>query len=137
MATNYQKRLPHDSGGGEALQEFPAPFLSHQRRYSSNAGTSSVITLDDRTTSLEITAGTVPAAIRWVPTTDTQASVIAVPGATANYDHIIPAGTLRRFVVPQETAGITSVAGANIANGCYRRVAWMSVGVGSILSSEF
>lgn len=134
---NYQRALPHDSGSGEALQEFPAAVLAHRRSYSSNASASSVISLDDRTTMLEITAGTVPAALKWIATSDTTASVVAVPGATANYDHIIPAGVQRRFVVPQETQAITSIAGANVANGCYRRVAYMSLGVGSVLSSEF
>lgn len=136
MAINYQKRLPHDAGSGEALQEFPAPFLAHQRRYSDNGSTSSVVTLDDRTTMLEVTASGGAAAIKWIPTSDTAASVVATTAAP-NYDHVIPANTMRRFVVPQETAGITSVAGANVANGCYRRVAWISIGAGSILSSEF
>mgnify|MGYP003652476842 CR=1 FL=1 len=137
MAINYQRPLPHDSGSGEALQDFPAARLAHRRVLSTNAAISSVITLNDKTTMMEVTAGTVPAAIRWVASTDTEASIIALPGATANFDHIIPAGVLRRFVVPQERQGITSIAGANVANGCYARLAYISIGVGSVVSSEF
>ena len=136
MAINYQRPLPHDSGTSEVLQEFPAPFLAVREIVSENAATSSVITLDDRTTSIEVAAVGSTGFIKWIATTDTQASIISAAG-TADYDHVIPAGTLRRFVVPQERAGITSIAGANIANGCYQRIAWKTGGVGSILSSEF
>ena len=136
MAINYQRSLPHDSGSGEALQQFPAAILAHQRRYTENAATSSVITLDEKTTMIEVAAAGTPAAIKWIASSDTQASILTTT-AGANWDHVIPPGTLRRFVVPQETAGITSVAGAGVANGCYRRVAWKTTGAGSILSSEF
>ena len=135
MSINYQKQLPKDRGG-DALQEFPAPFLAVKRTTSENATVSSVITLSDQTTSLEVTALGVGAALRWVPATDTQASVVtAVSGA--NYDHVIPPNTMRRFVVPQEFIPTPSIAGANVANGCYARVAYRSFGIGSIMSSEF
>lgn len=137
MAKNYQKMLPHDSGSGEALQAYPAPYLALEQTTSENGTASSVITLTDRTTALEITAVGGPAAFRWVARTDTQASVITIAGTTANYDHVIPTGTLRRFIVPQEVQAITSIAGANVMNGLYQRVAWKTIGVASIMSSEF
>ena len=136
MAINYQRPLPHDRGSGEALQEFAVPFVAIQERVSENAATSSVITLNDQTTMLEVAAIGSTGFLKWIPTTDTTASVVSA-AASADYDHVIPAGTLRRFVVPQERIGITSIAGANIMNGCYQRVAYKSGGIGSIMTAEF
>lgn len=136
MALNYQRPLPKDSGSNEALQGYPAPFVALQARTSENATASSVISLTDRTTALEVTAVGATAALKWIPTTSTNPSVFSA-AATANYDHIIPSGTMRRFVVPQETRGVASIAGANIMNGLYQRVAYATMGVGSVLSSEF
>lgn len=134
MALNYQKPLPKDSGSNEALQAYPAPILAIQSRTSESAAVSSVITLSDRTTALEVTAVGGTAALKWIATGNTSASVIAA-ATGANYDHIIPAGTMRRFVVPQETRGIPSICGANIMNGLYQRVAY--IGPASVLTSEF
>lgn len=134
MAIPAQKPLPKDSGSNEVLQAYPAPFLALQSRTSESAAVSSVITLTDRTTALEVTAVGGTAALKWIATTNTNPSVIAA-ATGANYDHIIPAGTMRRFVVPQERAGIPSISGANIMNGLYQRVAY--IGVASVLTSEF
>lgn len=136
MAIPAQKPLPKDSGSNEALQAYPAPFLAIQSRTSENAVVSSVITLTDRTTALEVTAVGGTAALKWIATTSTNPSVLT-GAATANYDHIIPAGTMRRFVVPQERAGVSSVSGANIMNGLYQRVAYITTGIASVLTSEF
>lgn len=137
MAINYSKPLPKDAGSMEALQEYPPAVLSVTRITSENATVSSVITLNDQTTMLEIAAIGAPAAFRWVPTSDTQASVVTAAGASANYDHVVASGTVRKFVVPQERQAITSIAGANVMNGLYSRVAWRTIGVGSIMSSQF
>lgn len=137
MSLNYQRALPRDASTNEALQAYPAPIVAIQSRTSENATVSSAISLTDRTTALEVTAVGATAALKWIPTTSTNPSVIGIAGATANYDHIIPAGTMRRFVVPQERAGVSSIAGANISNGCYQRVAYITLGIGSVLSSEF
>lgn len=136
MALNYQKPLPKDSGSNEALQAYPAPFLAIQSRTSENAIVSSVVTMTDRTTALEVTAVGGTAALKWIATTNTNPSVLS-GAANANYDHIIPAGTMRRFVVPQERQGTPSIAGANIMNGLYQRVAYITNGAASVLTSEF
>lgn len=136
MSLNYQKALPRDSGTGEAMQAYPAPRLSLREIVSENAATSSVVTLNDNTTAIEVTAVGSTGFIKWIPTTNTNPSVISAAG-TADYDHVIPAGTVRRFVVPQESIGVSSMSGANVMNGCYQRVAWKTGGIGSILSSEF
>lgn len=140
MAKAYAKSLPRDKDGA-AMSQYPAPALALARNAAENATASSVISVTDNTTALEITAMTTAAVLRWVPVTETAAvspfaSVIsAVSGA--NYDHVIPVSTMRRFVIPQEVAGTASVVGANVQNGLYRRYAIKSIGVGSVLTAEY
>uniref|UniRef100_A0A6M3J6T3 Uncharacterized protein n=1 Tax=viral metagenome TaxID=1070528 RepID=A0A6M3J6T3_9ZZZZ len=115
------------------------PKTARKQYYSSNASTSSVITLTQDTTAIEMVATTVPAAIRWIATTDTAGSVVGVPGATANWDHILPAGETAFLPVPIEANGTTygSVVGVNRERGLYRRIAYISLGIGSVLTAEF
>lgn len=134
---NYTKSLPRDSGG-QPMQQYPAPALSLARYGAENSTTSSVISFTHDTTAIEIAAVGGPAVMRWVATSDTQASVVsAVSGA--NFDHVIPTGQYRRFVVPIERQGIgmTSIVGANRLNGLYQRVAIKSMGIASVLTTEY
>jgi len=134
--SNYAPILPRDKGG-EPLQGFPSPKLALARYGDENASTSSVITLTEDTTLIELAAVTTPAVMRWVAASDTQASIIS-DVTTGNYDHVIPISTVRSFVVPIESnVGVNSVMGANRANGLYQRVAFKSIGVGSVLLTEF
>ena len=141
MATNPYKQLPRDKNEG-IMQDFPAPFLSKARYTNENGVASSVISVSADTTTIEITANGGAAIMRWVASADTQGSVIGIAGATANYDHVIPANTLRRFAIPIETTyqAPSSMVGANVQNGLYRRVAIKSaalLGLSSVLVSEF
>lgn len=136
MAKAYAKSLPRDRDGG-VMVESPAPFLALARSASENVTASSVLTVTDNTTVIEIAPVGAPAVMRWVATTDTQASVVSIAGGTANFDHVIPTATFRRFVIPQETAGTSSVVGANTQNGLYKRYAIKSIGVGSVLTAEY
>lgn len=146
MATNPYKNLPVDKMG-QPMQEFPAPYLANARYVNENGVASSVITVNDKTTSLEITANGGAAIMRWVPRTETAGvspfgSVIGVAGATANYDHVIPANTMRRFAIPIEVqyTAPSSMVGANTMNGLYQRFAIKSatlLGLSSVLTSEF
>lgn len=133
---NYSPVLPRDKQD-EVMQEYPSPKLALTRYAKENASTSSVISVSHDTTALEIAAVTTPAVMRWVATTDTQGSVIsAVTGA--NFDHVIPTGTLRRFVIPIESnPQVTSVQGVNREYGLYQRVAVKSIGIGSVLVAEY
>lgn len=134
---NYAVPLPHDKNN-EYMHSFPSPIKAKAVLSSENATASSVIGVTHDTTTLEVSAVGGPAVIRWIATTDTAASVIsAVSGA--NYDHVIPTGTYRQFVIPIEAYGSSaqSVQGVNRANGLYRRVAFKSIGVASVLLSEF
>lgn len=125
--------------GGAQMSEFPAALKAKARYTRENASTSSVISVSHDTVQIEVATGGTAAGLRWVPTTDTAASIITIPGATANYDHIIPAAQVRRFAIPLETAGAPqgSMVGANRLNGLYQRVALISMGVGSVMVSEY
>jgi hypothetical protein len=118
MASNYPHLLPKDQSG-ETMQNYPAATVALQRTTAVPPAASSVITLNDRTTTVEISALNGAMAMKWG-----SASVIAVAGATANYDHVIPINTVRRFVVPiQKIPDSGSVMGANGANGLYSTIA--------------
>lgn len=128
--------IPADKANNP-LQGYPAPFVAKARYGSSTTVASSVITLTDNTSVVEVTAGTGPVALRWVGAADTQASVIAV-GGTANFDHVISAGDTRRFAVPIETYGVNSIVGINKQAGLYNRVAIVTAGSNSsVFTSEF
>ena len=135
---NYAPNLARDKGG-EPMQQFNTPSSVVASRASENAITSSVITLGHDTTALEIAAVGGTGFMRWVRTGDTTASVVAVAGSTANFNHVIPSGTMRRFVVPIETANVNpgSVQGVNRALGLYQRVAYQTAAAASILTTEY
>lgn len=134
---NYPRPLPRD-GGNFPMQEYPTAIVALARYGSNNAAVSSVVTLNDNTTVVEVTAASGPVAIKWVASTDTTASVIG-SGGTANFDHVISNGQTRRFVVPIETfVKQSSVVGLNKQNGLYNRIAWIAPGpIASVFSSEF
>lgn len=123
----------------------PPPFKAIKQYVSENATASSVITLTDNTTSIEIGTGGTQAVMRWVLVADgtgAATSVIAVAGATANLDHTIPANTVRRFIVPIEIqapgfAPNASIVGARVENGLFARLAYKTQGVASVLVTEY
>src|SRR3990167_9424816 len=126
--------LPHDKGNN-VMQEFPAATSVLAMYASENSSTSSVISVTHDTTTIEVAAVGGPAVVRWITTGNTEASVISIAGSTANFDHVIGTGTVRRFVLPIESVGsyAASVQGANRAEGLYQRVAIKSIGVASVL----
>lgn len=89
---------------------------------------SSITILNTNTTAIEVVAAGGTGFIRWltqavVDTSVAGTSVIAT--GTPNYDHAIPAGTMRRFVIPIASVPTsqTSMQGANPLNGLYSHVA--------------
>lgn len=136
--SNYAPDLAQ-SQNGDSMQDYPAPKLAKARYSNENNTASSVISVTHDTTALEVAAVDKTAFLRWVATADTQASVIGVAGATASYDHVIPAGTLRRFVIPRESLGSSqrSVQGVNRGEGLYQRVAIKTAGISSVLTTEY
>lgn len=129
MSLQYASRLPTDASG-LPMQEYPSAKKA-LARYGSSATVSSVITLTDNTTVIEVTAvGGGGVSLRWIPATETAAvspfaSVIA-SGATANFDNVVAADTTRRFVVPIEVYGTSSIVGLNKQEGLYNRVAFIT-----------
>jgi hypothetical protein len=136
MSVNPYPFLPKDKGGS-SMTDY-ATHASVKATYAAeNGSASSVITLTPDTTALEIAAQTTGAVMRWVRTTDGAGSVISAAGG--NFAHVIPPNTVRKFAVPIETMyqAPSSMVGANIVNGLYRRVAIKSIGVGSVLLTEY
>ena len=135
--------LPRDKGS-EPMHDY-ATHASVKAIYASeNVSASSVITLTEDTTALEIAAiGASPtgAVMRWVSSVaafGAATSVISTAG-TANFDHVIPNNSVVRFAIPIEfqATNPSSVQGANRLNGLYRRVAIKSIGIGSVLLTEY
>ena len=133
---NYAPNLPKDKGG-TPMQEFNMQASVLATYGSENATASSVISTTHDTTALEIAAVGGTAVMRWVRTAETQASVISAAGG--NFAHVIPTNTVRRFVIPIESMATqgASMMGVNRANGLYQRYAIKSVGIASVLVTEF
>lgn len=137
MGMNYSNALPHGKDNIEK-QNSPPPFRAKVTYGSENATASSVISVGHDTTEIEIAAQGGTAVMRWVTTADTQGSVVSAVSGT-NFDHVIPTATVRRFVLPIESVGKSpgSIQGVNRAEGLFQRVAIKSVGVASVLLTEY
>lgn len=143
MAVNYAAGAPQGDRGPFLGALAVAPLKSIAPRVSENGVVSSVITLTQNTTAIEITAQTAPVIMRWIATTDTEGSVFG-NASIMNFDHVIPINEVRRFVVPIESATnttvaatITSVQGQNREYGLFRRVAYATQGIASVYMSEY
>lgn len=134
---NYAKQIPIDKGG-MVLQGYPAPCSTLGTVYRDNASASSVTSLTVDTTVLEVASTTVPVGIRWAISQAT--SIIAVAGATANFDHVVVPGQVRRFVVPRRIVGVSpiaSISSINIQEGLFSNIATISLGVGSVMLMQY
>lgn len=133
---NYAKKLGYEQGNSPMVG-WPSPVKAQAQYYTDNVAASSVITLTDSTTQVEVKATGSDFLVRWVPVGDAAAGSVT----TANYDHIVPSGTFRQFVVPVETAGVTSIVGINVQAGLYKRIAVNKINaasnVASVLTSEY
>lgn len=133
---SYANKQPIDRRG-VPMHDFPPAFPAITTIASDNATVSSVITLNDNTTHIEVAAVGGTAVIKWIATSDTTASVISAAG-TANFDHVVTANNSpRKFVVPRETIGNSSIVGYNKQNGLYNRLAYKTVGAASILTTQY
>ncbi len=137
MALNYATALPTDEKGN-VMQELPSPVPALATTAAVTA-LSSVFTLNNNTTSIEVAAPNSAVVIKWLAINTAQTSVISSFAAGVNFDHVIPAGTYRRFVVPRETQGIAGPALANSVHGLYQRLAAVptTAAVSSILVTEY
>ena len=134
--SDYAQSLARDKKGN-TLQQFALPRKALATYAPENSSTSSTITLGANTTTLEVAAITLPAAIRWYGAGTGNSSVITIAGGTANFDNVIPVGTVRRFVVPTSIfVAQASTVGANAQNGLFPAVAVKSMGIGRVLTTD-
>lgn len=141
MAVNYSKPIPKDRND-TPLQEYPPAASSLGTVVRENANVSSVTALTANTTTIEVAAVSTGAVIRWAVN---QASSVISDAGTANFDNVIPAGTYRKFVVPRTTQalqnynnqGTPSIVGLNVGEGLFGAVATKSLGVGSVLLTQY
>lgn len=135
MSLNYARELPRDKDTN-ALQGVAPAYTALQRFSSENAIVSSVVTLTDNTTHIELAAIGQAVVVKWIAQSDTQASVLSAAG-TANYDVMVASGTVRKLIPPIETIGTSSIVGLNRQAGLYRRMAFRTIGIGSVLTAEY
>ena len=141
MADNYAKGKPLGINGVPFFDSPPA-VAAIATNMRDNGATSSILVLNQNTTAIEVGATGGPAYIKWltqavVDTSVAGTSVISAAG-TANFDHIIPSGEVRRFVVPIATIPVhTSVQGANRLNGLYPNVAYATGPVASVAVTQY
>jgi hypothetical protein len=105
------------------------------------ATTSSILVLSQNTTAIEVAATGGAAYIKWLTQAVVDSSVAGTSvigtGASANFDHVIPAATYRRFVIPIATnnpQGYGSFVGANRENGLYPNVAMLGGTSASVIA---
>lgn len=133
MAVNYARPMAQDSNNIPFYPtHIPTSTLGSVNR--ENAAASSVTTLTDNTSIIEVTAVTTAAAIRWAIN---QATSVVTAATGANFDNIIPVNTTRTFVVPRRAAAIPSIVGVNIKEGLFNNVATISTGTGSVLIAQY
>lgn len=139
---NYSPQIPLDKGGSLKTGYVPA-LVALARTNKENAVNSSILLLGHDTTELEVAAAGQNVAMKWLTQATVDSSVagtsVITAAGTANFDHMIAADTVRRFVVPVATAAYgQSVMGLNRANGLYPAVAYKTfAGNGSVLTGEF
>ena len=143
MAKNYAAGGPVGDNGMFVGALTPAPYKAIATYADENGFASSVITLTQNTTAIEIATGGGLAVMRWIATSDTEGSVFG-NASIMNLDHAIPPNSVRRFVVPIESganttfgATITSVQGQNREYGLFRRVAYATTTISSVFLTEY
>lgn len=140
---NYAKGLPMGDNQIPFTTDAPPAVAAIASTTRENGVTSSILVLTQDTTSIEIAAATAPVFLKWLSqaTVDSSVagtSVISAAG-TANYDHVIPTATTRRFVVPifSIPSSQTSAMGANRANGLYPNVATITTPIASVFLTQY
>lgn len=134
MAAPY-KPIPVDKNGSP-WQNTPPLSVALQTFSSENATVSSVLNFTDQTTALEVMTGAAGGALKWITAGNTNPSVVTAAG-TSNYDVLMPPNSVRKLAIPQETQGVNSIVGQGVQAGLYRKVAWKTFGIGSIMSAEY
>ena len=116
--SKYARELPQDKQNN--VYPSPPAYTSYQSQKGVPLA-SSVLTLTDKTTVLEVMAiggqaGNAAILGKW--------GVASV--TTANYDFMVPVGGVYPFVVPVSVMAAASIAGANVMNGLYPAVSFIT-----------
>jgi len=138
MSNQYAIPNPFDKTGN-SMTGFPVPSAKPAiaTMTSDNATASAAITLNDNTTVVEVAVeGGRGAGIKWFGASAGNPSVVTT-AAGANFDHFIPSGQVRRFVVPPSVMGTPSIVGMNKQNGLYPTVAFQTKGISSVMVTEY
>ncbi len=137
---NYAKGVPVGDNNLQFTTDSPPAVAAIGTTVRDTATTtSSILVFNQNTTAIEVSAAGGPAFIKWLTQSVVDSSVagtsIVATGATANFDHVIPNESVRRFVIPIATipTSQTSLMGANRANGLYPNMAYVGA-VTSIIS---
>lgn len=141
MSVDYSQRLPKDRTGAVMTDSFP-PFPSNAVNLRENASASSVWSLNANTTAVLVTTIGTGAAIKWAG--NQNASVFA-SALGASYDATLSPNSTRLFVVPRSVMGLPnvsgiqnpSIVGLNTSEGLYPGIAVRTLGVGSVLLTEY
>lgn len=132
--SSYAKPLPIDRNLN-AMTFYPPNASAIGTTFRDNGGASSVTSFNPNTTTIEVAAIGSPVAIKWASSQAT--SVIGLAG-TANFDHIVPAGTVRPFVVPRTVQGaMASTVGLATIEGLFNAVGTINLGVGSVALTQY
>ncbi len=106
--------------------------------------TSSIMVFNQNTTAIEVAATGGNAYIKWLSQSVVDSSVagtsILGTGAGANFDHVIPAASYRRFVIPinvNNAQGYSSQVGANRENGLYPNMAYIGTATSIIAVTQY
>ena len=135
MALNYAKGKPMGNNQVPFYDSPPAIPAIARKVNDQSTTVSSILVLTDNTTAIEVVAAGGTAFIKWLSQATVDGSVagtsILSTGA-ANYDHAIPAATVKRFIVPVSLsnnvttgAASTSMVGANVENRLFKHVAFI------------
>ncbi len=122
----------------DSLPSFPAL----QATVRENGAASSVTSLNANTTAVLVTALTGGAAIKWG---NNQATSVFASVGGMSYDATLAANESRLFVVPRSSQAIPnqsgiqnpSMVGLNTSEGLFSGIATRSLGVGSVLLTEY
>src|SRR3990167_2202680 len=143
MAENYSKGKAVGNNGIPQYDSPPPVKAIATTVKDAATTTSSILVLNANTTAIEVSPTGGPAFIRWLPQSTVDSSVagtsILSTGAGANFDHVIPAATVRRFVVPIAVIpnSHTSVQCANALNGLYANMAYIGAVTSIIAVTQY
>lgn len=142
---NYAKGKPMGNNNVPFFDSPPAIKAIATTVKDSATTTSSILILNQNTTAIEASPTGGPMFIRWLSQSTVDSSVagtsVIATGAGANFDHVIPAANVRRFVVPINSHSYAeaygSAVGANVANGLFTHVAYSGTATSILTVTQY